>query len=312
MPNAVSVHQPSPRDPHSQTDKPGFRDYHRAMKPHEMMRIQPRPVATLQPQSRKLHIPNLLTLSRVVLAIVFVALLGSVTTRALKADPTGVDRLGDLSHASTAVLVTAAAIFIIAALTDALDGHLARKWKAVSKLGRIMDPFADKVLVLGGFIMLAGPGFTSVAEGVGRMQVSGIAGWMAVAMVARELLVTSIRGVYEGEGVDFSAGVTGKAKMVLQSVAVPLILLIVAFGNPGPDTHMRTLVVALAWATTFVTIFSALPYIGRAVQHSIEQQRKLIQAFGPAKTRKPTVTPSPKEKAKTRERARGGQGGKRK
>ncbi len=312
MPNAVSVHQPSPRHPHSRTDKPGFRDYHRAMKTHEMMRMQPRPVATLQPQSRKVHIPNLLTLSRVVLAIVFVGLLGSVTTRALKADPTGLDILENATHPSTALLVSAAAIFIIAALTDALDGHLARKWKAVSKFGRIMDPFADKILVLGGFIMLAGPGFTWVIEGVGRMQMSGIAGWMAVAMVARELLVTSIRGVYEGDGVDFSAGVTGKAKMVLQSVAIPLILLIVAFGNPGPDTHMRTLVIALAWATTLVTLFSAMPYIGRAVQHSVEQQRKLIQAFGPPKTRKPTATPSPKEKAKPRDRTRGGQGGKRK
>ena len=72
------------------------------------------------------------------------------------------------------------------------------------------------------------------------------------------------------------------------------------------------LVVALAWATTLVTLFSAMPYIGRAVQHSVEQQRKLIQAFGPPKTRKPTTTPSPKEKAKPRDRTRGGQGGKRK
>lgn len=257
--------------------------------------------------SRKLQVPNLLTMLRVVLACIFVGLLASVTTRSLRADPTGIDRLGDLTHASTAVLVSAAALFIIAALTDALDGHLARKWKAESKFGRIMDPFADKLLVLGAFIMLAGPGFTSVAEGVGRVQVTAVAGWMAVVMVARELLVTSIRGAYESEGVDFSAGLSGKVKMILQSVAVPLILLIVAFGDPRPETNTRTFLQILTWATTLVTLLSAFPYIGRAMQHTLEQQRKLIQAFGPQKTRKPTATPSPKTKA--RKQPKGGQGG---
>jgi len=270
------------------------------------MRMQARPVLQAQAPSRKLQIPNLITMARVALTIVFIWLLASVTTRALHAEPTAVDRLGDLSHASTTVLVTAAALFILAALTDALDGHLARKWKAESKFGRIMDPFADKFLVLGAFIMLAGPGFTSVAEGVGRIQVSGISGWMAVAMVARELLVTSIRGVYEADGVDFSAGASGKLKMILQSVAVPVVLLMVAFANPAPDTNARTFLVLLAWATTVVTVVSAFPYIGRALQHTVEQQRKIMQAFGNQKTRKPTATPSPK--SKPRNRTKGGQG----
>lgn len=278
------------------------------MKTHEM-RMQTRPVLQTQAPSRKMQIPNLITMARVLLAIVFVWMLGSITTRSLSADPTGVDRLGDLTHASTAMLVTAAALFIIAALSDALDGHLARKWKAESKFGRIMDPFADKFLVLGAFIMLAGPGFTSVAEGVGRIQVSAISGWMAVAMVARELLVTSIRGAYESEGVDFSAGWSGKGKMILQSVAVPAILLIIAFGNPAPDTNARTFLLLIAWATTIVTIVSAFPYIGKALQHTVEQQRKLIQAFGSQKTRKPTASPSPKSSAKPKKgKAKGGQG----
>ena len=53
----------------------------------------------------------------------------------------------------------AIALFVIAAITDALDGHLARRWKVVSNFGRIMDPFCDKVLILGGFVYLAGPRF---------------------------------------------------------------------------------------------------------------------------------------------------------
>lgn len=266
------------------------------MNPHEMripQRIAPGPMP--QP-SRRVHIPNLLTLGRALLAVVVVLLLSSVSARAM----------GDLTHASTGLLVTAAFFFIIAAITDVLDGHLARKWKVETKFGRVMDPFADKLLVLGAFIMLAGPGFTSVVDGIGRIQVSGVSGWMVVAMMARELLVTTIRGVYEAEGVDFSAGWSGKAKMVLQSVAVPLILLVVAFADPGPDTAARTFLILLMWITTFVTILSALPYIGRAAQHAYEQQRKLMEMINAAKPRKPTAMPSPKTRAP--KAPKGGQG----
>lgn len=267
------------------------------MNPHEM-RMHQRVVPGPLPQpTRKVHVPNLLTLGRAALAVVVIALLGSVSGRALRTQPSLGDRLGDLTHASTAVLVTAAALFIIAALTDALDGHLARKWKVESKFGRVMDPFADKLLVLGSFVMLAGPGFTSAVEGVGRIQVSGVAGWMVVAMMARELLVTSIRGVYESDGVDFSAGWSGKAKMILQSVTVPVILLVVAFASPGPDTNARTLLLFLTWATTIVTLFSGVPYVLRVGRHALEQQQRLLQMINAQKPRKPTAMPSPKTRA---------------
>lgn len=280
------------------------------MNPNEL-RMQTRVAPGPMPQpSRKVHIPNLLTLARALMAVVVVILLANVSTRAMRAEPSVGDRLGDLTHASTGVLLTAAILFVIAALTDALDGHLARKWKAESKFGRVMDPWADKLLVLGTFVMLAGPGFTSVVEGVGRMQVSAVAGWMVVAMVGRELLVTSIRGVYETDGVDFSAGWSGKAKMVLQSVAIPLILLVVAFGNPGPDTNARTFLVMLMWATTAVTVLSAFPYIGRALRHTIEQQQKMMQLINAHKPRKPTAMPSPKSRAP--KKPKGGQGKNRK
>lgn len=280
------------------------------MNPHEM-RMQQRVVPGPMPEpTRKVHVPNLLTIGRAVVAIVVVLLLSSVSARALRAEPSLGDRLGDLTHASTGVLVTAAVLFIIAALTDALDGHLARKWKAESKFGRVMDPFADKLLVLGSFIMLAGPGFTSSVEGLGRIQVSAVAGWMVFVMVGRELLVTSIRGVYEGEGVDFSAGWSGKAKMILQSAAIPLILLTVAFASPGPDTPARIFLVLLMWITTFVTLLSAGPYIAKALQHTVQQQQKMMQLINANKPRKPTAMPSPKTRDK--KPSRGGQAKKRK
>jgi CDP-diacylglycerol--glycerol-3-phosphate 3-phosphatidyltransferase len=280
------------------------------MNPNEL-RMQTRVAPGPMPQpSRKVHIPNLLTLARAFMAVVVVILLANVSTRAMRAEPTVGDRLGDLTHASTGVLLTAAILFVIAALTDALDGHLARKWKAESKFGRVMDPWADKLLVLGSFIMLAGPGFTSIVEGVGRVQVSAVAGWMVVAMVGRELLVTSIRAVYEGDGVDFSAGWSGKAKMILQSVAIPLILLVVAFANPGPETNARTFLLLLMWITTGVTVLSAFPYIGRALRHTIEQQQKMMQLINAHKPRKPTAMPSPKSRAPRK--PKGGQGKNRK
>lgn len=280
------------------------------MNPNEL-RMQTRVAPGPMPQpSRKVHIPNLLTLGRAVMAIVVVILLSNVSSRAMQTTPSVGDRLGDLTHASTGVLLTAAILFIIAAFTDALDGHLARKWKAESKFGRVMDPLADKLLVLGTFIMLAGPGFTSVVDGIGRIQVSGVAGWMVVAMVGRELLVTSIRGVYEADGVDFSAGWSGKAKMILQSVAIPLILLIVAFAHPAPETNARTFLIMLMWITTGVTIASAFPYIGRALKHTVEQQQKMMKLINAHKPRKPTAMPSPKSRAP--QKPKGGQGKNRK
>lgn len=262
-------------------------------------------------QDRKVHIPNLLTMARVGLAVVFISLLSSVSAPVLGTNPTLGDRIGQLSSGSTTILIIATAIFVIAALTDALDGHLARKWKAESKFGRIMDPFADKFLILGGFVMLAGPNFVSPLISGGSVQLSGVAGWMVVAMFARELLVTSIRGVYEGEGVDFSAGSMGKAKMILQSVSIPVIMLIIAFGNPAPESGERTIIFLLVWATVVVTLLSGLPYIGKALQHTIDENARMLEIMRGKKAGKPTKSkgvPGAKQRPKG---SGGGQGKKR-
>jgi len=262
-------------------------------------------------QDRKVHIPNLLTMGRVVLAIVFVALLSKVSMPSMSAETALGDRIGQLSSGSTTILIIATAIFIIAALTDALDGYLARKWKAETKFGRIMDPFADKLLILGGFVMLAGPNFVSPLISGGSMQLSAISGWMVVAMIARELLVTSIRGVYEGDGVDFSAGSMGKAKMILQSITIPVILLLIAFGSPGPESGERTIIHLLVWATVVVTLLSGLPYIGKALQHTIDENAKMLEIMRGKKAGKSTKSvgvPGAKQRPKA---SGGGQGKKR-
>ncbi|VAX41990.1 CDP-diacylglycerol--glycerol-3-phosphate 3-phosphatidyltransferase, partial [hydrothermal vent metagenome] len=176
------------------------------------------------PPNRPTWLPNALVWLRLVLAAVFVGLLAG--------NPLD----------SPGILLAATGIFILAALTDMLDGKLARAWDCVSRFGRIMDSFADKILVLGAFVCLAGPTFavTSIVDGQPtHFQSSGVYPWMVVLILGRELLITSLRGLIEGEGGDFSAIWAGKWKMVAQSVAVPVILLVLALAPWQPGNMGR-------------------------------------------------------------------------
>ena len=107
----------------------------------------------------------------------------------------------------------ALAIFIIAVSTDWIDGYWARKYNQVTQFGRIFDPFVDKIIICGTFVFLVAlPG-------------SGIAAWVAVVVMGREMLVTVIRSFVEQHGGDFSANWPGKWKMVLQCAAAILSML---------------------------------------------------------------------------------------
>lgn len=202
------------------------------------------------PARWQVHLPNALTMLRVALTAVFVAML-ALRPRPFGAPDGGID---------TAMLLSCA-VFVLAAVTDALDGYLARRWRVVSRFGRIMDPFADKVLVLGAFIMLAGPAFMTHEGAI----VSGVAPWMVVVILARELLVTSIRAILEGEGLDCSAGWAGKAKMILQAIVVPLILLLLAWGIPAKGSLRMWAIDLGVWATVAATVLSGVPYVTRAI-----------------------------------------------
>lgn len=213
--------------------------------------------------------PNLLTAARVVLAVAFFAVLApwkyhkSVLVHGTGPDPW---------------LLTAAAIFGVAAITDVLDGYLARKWNAVTTFGRIMDPFADKFLVIGAFVFLASPGFTYFGEAIVHLpsrppppvgSVTGVQAWMVALILARELLVTSIRAEVEGRGVSFAATMSGKLKMILQSVCVPTVLVLMNFrGEEGhaPGNLASNAIIVVVWATIIVTAWSAVPYVTRAVR----------------------------------------------
>jgi CDP-diacylglycerol--glycerol-3-phosphate 3-phosphatidyltransferase len=136
-------------------------------------------------------------------------------------------------------------IFIVAASTDWMDGYWARKYGQVTKLGRIFDPFVDKIIICGTFIALV------------EVTDSGVESWMATIVVGRELLVTSLRGMIEGSGGDFSASQLGKWKMVLQCGAVVAIL--VTLLKPGNDLLEWTST-GFLWAAIALTVYSGIDY----------------------------------------------------
>ncbi len=180
------------------------------------------------PSNTVLNVPNVLTTVRFLLSIVVFVLI-------------------PLGHYVAAMIV-----FVIAASTDWIDGWWARKYGQVTKLGRIFDPFVDKIIICGTFIFLA-------AE-----RGSGIEPWMAVVVMGREMLVTAIRGVIEQQGGDFSAQMAGKLKMVFQCVAVVASLMALEFYRRGisplPPWLFWTLLVSV-WLALISTIYSGLEYV---------------------------------------------------
>ena len=148
-------------------------------------------------------------------------------------------------------------IFVVAAGTDWIDGWYARKYDQVTQLGRILDPFCDKILICGLYILLAvemDPIFPWYAK---------IAGWMAVVVVGRELLVTVIRSLVEGSGGDFSAKMAGKLKMVFQCVAVGACLIALArnASSGAVESWLWWTLVLFVWLSVFSTLYSGWLYV---------------------------------------------------
>lgn len=143
------------------------------------------------------RIPNWLTLLRVALIPVFVVLL---------IDPT------------PAMLRAAVVVFLLAAITDYLDGIMARRYDGVSDFGKLLDPLADKILVMAALVMMVGLRDDRFGD-------SYVPAWMAVLVLAREIWVTGIRGIAAVGGTVIAANSSGKVKSVLQIIAIVLLLL---------------------------------------------------------------------------------------
>jgi CDP-diacylglycerol--glycerol-3-phosphate 3-phosphatidyltransferase len=184
------------------------------------------------------NVPNQLTALRLVLSVVVFALI------------------------SFNCYVLATIFFILAAGTDWIDGYWARRFDQVTQLGRIFDPFVDKVLICGTYIMLA--------EAMTGYKIA-IWGWLAVLVMAREMLVTVLRSYIEQQGVDFSAKMPGKLKMVFQCVAAVAALLALHYGSTGdgeasvPVLISNTLLVSIALTIIF-TVYSGAGYVKSAAR----------------------------------------------
>jgi CDP-diacylglycerol---glycerol-3-phosphate 3-phosphatidyltransferase len=192
-------------------------------------------IATLTRMNESLtSIPNLLSLSRVPLGVVLFALI------------------------SEQLWAAALGVFIVATITDWLDGWWARRFNQTSQVGRSLDPLTDKFLICGAFIYL-------------QSAKVGVLPWMVTAIVGREILITGIRGIVEATGKKFGADWFGKLKTALQCAVLIAILTLRTL-----QTHSLSIGVPMAWlelvtkvllfAMLFATIGSGLQYLVKAAR----------------------------------------------
>ena len=198
-----------------------------------------------------MNLPNLITLSRLVItAGVFVCLeLASEHAWFSEGPNEPTELYRRVAFVDRTLAWTAFALFLVAAITDFVDGWLARRWNLVTAFGRVADPFADKVLIAGSLItLLQFPAATTV-----------LTTWYVVIVVAREFLVTAIRGVVEASGRPFPADRLGKWKMVAQCVFVASLLTLIA-----DSTFWTWLVEPAFWISLVLTVLSGVNYLWKA------------------------------------------------
>lgn len=166
-----------------------------------------------------MNLPNKLTLARVIAVPFFIVIYL-------------------LGHIYTATI-----IFILASATDALDGRIARSRGLVTNFGKIMDPLADKILVISALVIL--------------VQLGDVAGWMLIVILAREFIVAGLRTVAAADGIVIAAGFSGKLKTVSQMIAVPLLLL-----KNWPCKYINIpLDQIMLWICVILTVISGIEYI---------------------------------------------------
>jgi CDP-diacylglycerol--glycerol-3-phosphate 3-phosphatidyltransferase len=209
------------------------------------------PASAEQTSQRVFNVPNQLTAARLVLSIVVFVLI-------------------PLEQYLAAMIV-----FTIAAGTDWIDGYWARKYNQVTQLGRIFDPFVDKIIICGAFVLLAVE--MRIVDGLAWY--ARIEGWMAVVVIGREMLVTALRAFVEQSGGDFSAKTAGKLKMVFQCAAAIAALMTLH--------HMRSLntpaaalpawlfwsQVVFVWLAVASTVYSGLEYVVVAARYILSPSK---------------------------------------
>jgi len=174
-----------------------------------------------------MNLPNALTIARIFFVPLLVAALveENVTVHAF-----GVT----ITHEWLAL-----AIFLVAAITDLLDGYLARKWGQVTTIGTLLDPIADKLLISAALISL--------------VQVHAVPGWMVILIVGREFAISGLRSIAAAEGYTIKASDLGKTKMVAQVTAISFLLISIRY---------RSLASPAYWMMWVVVVFAMTSAIG--------------------------------------------------
>ncbi|MDZ7638338.1 MAG: CDP-diacylglycerol--glycerol-3-phosphate 3-phosphatidyltransferase [Bryobacterales bacterium] len=194
---------------------------------------------------RKATIPNFLTILRIFFVPLLVALLVQ--------ENLGITLWGyEFSNQSAAL-----AVFLVAGLTDLLDGYLARRWKQVTTVGTLLDPIADKLLISSALIAL--------------VQVSAVPAWMVIVVVGREFAVTGLRSIAAAEGFTIQASELGKSKMVSQILAVVLLILGVQ------HEQFRWPALGMMWLMVGFALLSGTQYFLRfwsKLDHNVKSRRR--------------------------------------
>lgn len=173
-----------------------------------------------------MNTPNKLTILRVILVPVFMAFMMVEAPRPI-------------------YKAIGLAIFIIASITDWLDGYLARKNNLVTSFGKFMDPLADKMLTTAALLVLMDNGYVSP--------------WVLMIVLTREFAVTGVRLAAVGEGKVIAASMWGKAKTVSQMIAIIVSFIIITFNIIGQERFY--IIGALIWISTILTVISGIDYI---------------------------------------------------
>ena len=213
-------------------------------------------------------VPNILTFSRLVLTIVFLIM--------ILYSP-GVENKG-------AFLTLAFVLFVIAGLTDIIDGRIARKYNVTTKFGRMVDPLADKILVCGAFVsfaLIGQPrlfGWSTEVLAVVQWAVAGI-------LIAREAYVTVLRHIAEARGINFAATASGKIKMFLQSFAIGTVVIKMGHVPTAEWGHWFT-------SVTFVLMLAITIISGIRATKRLPSQRDVILSAAKNLGRRPDASHS--------------------
>jgi CDP-diacylglycerol--glycerol-3-phosphate 3-phosphatidyltransferase len=183
-----------------------------------------------------MNLPNRLTVLRLILACIYFALLTFAENKGIF---------------NPALLDIALGLFIVAIITDILDGYLARKYNLVTNFGRIADPFVDKVLICGTFVFFVE--WSQLRE--------FMPAWMLVIILGREFLISAIRAFAESKNIAFGSSSWGQHKMTIQSITIIAALAYLRFFLTHQTFWVVVTLKVLFWLTLATTIISGMTYI---------------------------------------------------